>query len=133
MFIRNIKSFNYAIGNGYHTDMSGPEEHLNYNWVLIQEVQDFIKQWNADPKNEKMVEVKADYLAERSIQDNIVLESSQNASIVVISYVLMFLYVSIAIGFFPNIIHMKFGLGLIGILVVIFSLFSGIGLTFYWN
>ena len=45
----------------------------------------------------------------------------------------MFLYVSIAIGFFPNIIHMKFGLGAVGILVVIFSLFSGIGLTFYWN
>ena len=77
--------------------------------------------------------MKADYLAERSIQDNIVLESSQNASIVVISYILMFLYVSIAIGFFPNMIHMKFGLGLIGILVVIFSLFAGIGLTFYWN
>ena len=77
--------------------------------------------------------MKADYLAERSIQDNIVLESSQNASIVVISYILMFLYVSIAIGFFPNMIHMKFGLGLVGILVVIFSLFAGIGLTFYWN
>ncbi len=28
---------------------------------------------------------------------------------------------------------MKFGLGAVGILVVIFSLFSGIGFTFYWN
>ena len=67
VFIRNIKSFNKAIDNGYHTDMSGPEENLNYNWVLIQEVRDFIEQWNADPANEKMVEVKADYLSERSI------------------------------------------------------------------
>ena len=50
-----------------------------------------------------------------------------------ISYILMFLYVSVAIGFFPNCIHMKFGLGAVGILVVIFSLFAGIGFTFYWN
>jgi len=77
--------------------------------------------------------VKADYLAERSIEDNILLESSQNASIVVISYILMFFYVSIAIGFFPNMIHCKFGLGAVGIFVVIGSLISSIGLTFYWN
>ena len=53
--------------------------------------------------------------------------------IVVISYTLMFIYVSIAIGFFPNCIHCKFGLGAVGILVVIGALMSGIGLTFYWN
>ena len=51
----------------------------------------------------------------------------------VISYVLMFLYVSMAIGFFPNMIHCKFGLGGVGICVVIFSLMSGIGFTFYFN
>ena len=45
----------------------------------------------------------------------------------------MFIYVSIAIGFFPSIIHMKFGLGFVGIMVVIFSLMTGIGFTFYWN
>jgi predicted RND superfamily exporter protein len=45
----------------------------------------------------------------------------------------MLLYVSIAIGFFPNPIHTKFGLGIAGILVVIGSLLTGIGLTFYWN
>lgn len=61
------------------------------------------------------------------------LESSQNAGIVVISYILMLLYVSMAIGFFPNPIHTKFGLGIAGILVVIGSLLTGIGLTFYWN
>ena len=45
----------------------------------------------------------------------------------------MFLYVSIAIGFFPSLVHMKFGLGAVGIFVVIGSLMTGIGLTFYWN
>lgn len=77
--------------------------------------------------------LKADYLAERSIEDNIKLESSQNTSVVIISYILMFFYVSIALGFFPNIIHMKFGLGAVGIFVVLGSLASAIGLTFYFN
>lgn len=35
VFIRNVKSFNKAMDNGYHTDMTGPEEDLNYNWELI--------------------------------------------------------------------------------------------------
>jgi len=45
----------------------------------------------------------------------------------------MLLYVSVAIGFFPNPIHTKFALGFAGIMVVIGSLLTGIGLTFYWN
>ena len=59
------------------------------------------------------------------------LESKQNGGIVVISYLLMFLYVSISIGFFPNPVHTRFLLGAVGIVVVILSLFSGMGLTFY--
>jgi hypothetical protein len=137
VYIRNVKSFNYALGNGYHTDMTGPMEGLSYNDDLIAEIQKVVSDWETahpDPAPEDVIVlVKADYLAERSIEDNIKLESSQNSLIVVVSYCLMFLYVSIAIGFFPNMIHMKFGLGAVGILVVIFSLFSGIGFTFYWN
>ena len=80
-----------------------------------------------------MIQVKADYLAERSIEDNILLESKQNSFIVIFSYTLMFLYVSIAIGFFPSKIYSKFALGAIGIGVVIGSLLMAMGLTFYAN
>jgi hypothetical protein len=45
----------------------------------------------------------------------------------------MFLYVSIAIGFFPSPMHMKFGVGLAGILVVIGALLVSIGSTSYFN
>ena len=45
----------------------------------------------------------------------------------------MFFYVSMAIGFFPNPVHTKFALGTAGILVVLGSLMTGIGLTFYFN
>jgi len=133
VFIRNVKSFNYALGNGYHTDLDGPEKDLTYNMDLVNELQTFIKDWEAKYPDEPIKMMKADYLAERSIQDNIELETAQNSLIVIVSYGMMFIYVSIAIGFFPSCIHMKFGLGAVGILVVIMSLFSAIGLTFYWN
>ena len=127
VFIRNFRSFNYAIGNDYHTDMDGPEEGLDYNQELIANIRKVQEQYP------DMFKVKADYLAERSIEDNIKLESSQNASVAIISYILMLIYVSIAIGFFPSMQYMSFGLGLAGILVVIASLMTGIGITFYFN
>ena len=80
-----------------------------------------------------MMIVKADYLAERSIEDNILLESKQNSFIVVFSYALMFVYVSVSIGFFPSKIYSKFALGAVGIGVVIGSLLMSMGLTFYFN
>lgn len=45
----------------------------------------------------------------------------------------MFVYVSLSIGFFPNPVHTKFALGAVGIFVVIASLMTGIGFTFYFN
>ena len=80
-----------------------------------------------------MIKVKGDYMAERSIEDNIVLETQQNSSVAIISYILMFLYISVAIGFFPSAMHMKFGLGIAGIYVVIGALLTSIGITMYWN
>jgi len=127
VYIRNFKSFNYAMGNDYHIDMDGPMVGLEYNEELIANIKGVLAEYP------DMIPVKADYLAERSIEDNIVLESAQNANIVVISYLLMFMYVSLAIGFFPNPVHTKFGLGAAGILVVIGALTSSIGLTYYFN
>lgn len=131
VFIRNIKSFNYALGNDYHTDMTGPMEGLDYNMTLVNQIREFVA--NMSAADIPMILVKADYLAERSIEDNIVLETEQNSAIVVISYILMFFYVSMAIGFFPDPVHTKFGLGTAGILVVLGALISSIGLTFYFN
>lgn len=38
VFIRNVKSFNKALDNGYHTDMDGPMEGVTYNQVLIDQI-----------------------------------------------------------------------------------------------
>lgn len=82
-------------------------------------------------KGFKFVPFKTDFLSERSIPDNIEEEASQNAYIIVISYIMMFVYVSVSIGFFPSAVYNRFILGFSGILVVIFSLIIAMGITFY--
>jgi len=77
--------------------------------------------------------LKADYLAERSIPDNIQQETEENTFVAVISYILMFLYVGCAIGHIPSTVHSKFSLGFAGIMVVVAALISAIGITFYFN
>ena len=77
--------------------------------------------------------LKADYMAERSIPDNISEETSENTFVICVSYILMFFYVGLAIGHLPSKVHSKFSLGFAGVMVVIFSLISAIGITFYMN
>lgn len=50
-----------------------------------------------------------------------------------LSYILMFVYVSVAIGYFPNVVYSRFILGFAGIFVVLASLMIAIGITFYLN
>lgn len=69
---------------------------LNYSFFLPNET--------IVPSN-RTKKVKITYLAERSIPDELVEETNQNFLVVVISYVVMFLYISIAIGAFPSLIH----------------------------
>ena len=80
-----------------------------------------------------MTPIKADYLAERSIPDNIQQETDENTLVAVISYVLMFVYVGCALGHLPSLVHSKFALGLAGIFVIVASLVSSIGIIFYFN
>ncbi len=80
-----------------------------------------------------MIKVKIDYMSNRSIPDNVSQQGTDNAMVIMISYLLMFLYVSMAIGFFPSVVHNRFLLGFAGIMVVIFSVMIAVGITFYMN
>ncbi|DBA04737.1 TPA: hypothetical protein N0F65_004374 [Lagenidium giganteum] len=71
--------------------------------------------------------MKLTFMAERSISDSLKVQTSQNAFIVIISYAVMFLYVSMALGKFNDPIHSRFGLGLTGILIVLLSLGISLG------
>lgn len=106
-----------------------PEGVENYNMTLFKILNDTYHAYTA--QGFKWTPFKADFLAERSIPDNIELEASQNAYIVIISYIMMFVYVSISIGYFPSAVHNRFLLGFAGIVVVISALIIAIGITFY--
>lgn len=79
----------------------------------------------------KVLNAKLQYMAERSIPDELTNETSQNLWIVVISYSLMFLYVGIAIGRFPSFRDSGFSLALLGILIVICSVICSMGIIAY--
>ena len=124
MFIKSIKTFNRLWD--YNSEL--PADVSSYNETLYQILLETKQRWE---QNFTFVPVKIDYLAERSITDNIQEESTQNAAIVVISYIMMFVYVSVSIGFFPSAVYNRFILGFAGIGVVICSLIIAIGTTFY--
>lgn len=128
VFIRNVKSFNKAMGKDYHTQL---DDGQDYNQDLIDAVHATVRKYKAQGTD--LLTLKADYLAERSIPDNISEEGSENAYVIVVSYVLMFLYVGSAIGHVPSKVHSKYALGFAGIFVVIAALISAIGITFYLN
>ena len=107
-----------------------PSDVSNYNETLYNILLETKTRYETE-ENFQFVPVKIDYLAERSITDNIEEETNQNTAIVVISYIMMFIYVSVAIGFFPSAVYNRFILGFAGIGVVICSLIIAIGTTFY--
>lgn len=84
-----------------------------------------IKDYNDD--DSKLMKIV--YYSERSISDELDKEDSQNILYVILSYVLMFAYISIAIGTFPSKLHTRFMVGGSGILIVICSVIIAIGST----
>jgi Niemann-Pick C1 protein len=125
VFISNIKTFNKLFD--YNTDLT---EGMEYNMTLYNTLVETKTRWETENKF-KFIPMKIEYLAERSIPDNIELEGTQNAYIIVISYIMMFVYVSVSIGFFPSAVYNRFILGFAGIFVVISALIMAIGITFY--
>ncbi|CAF4566900.1 unnamed protein product [Rotaria sp. Silwood1] len=75
------------------------------------------------------------YRAERSIEDEIERESKSDIKTVLISYLIMFLYIAIALGRIRNIRHlfvdMKVSLGIAGVALVTLSVWSSVGIFSY--
>jgi Niemann-Pick C1 protein len=69
------------------------------------------------------------YMAERSVADSLVVQTKQNAFIVVVSYLVMFVYVSASLGKFSDPVRSRFGLGFTGILIVLLSLGVAMGVS----
>lgn len=73
--------------------------------------------------------MKLTYMAERSVADSLVVQTKQNAFVVVVSYLVMFLYVSLSLGKFTHPVYSRFGLGLTGILIVLLALGVSMGVS----
>lgn len=75
------------------------------------------------------------YYAERAVQDELDRESHANITIVIISYLAMFVYVALVLGGFRSpskfLLESKIMLGLTGVLIVLSSVISSIGLNSY--
>jgi hypothetical protein len=72
--------------------------------------------------------LQVSYMAERSIQDQLAIVDDQNQDVVVISYVVMFFYIALALGKFPHPIATRALLGFQGIVLVVVSVAASIGL-----
>ncbi|CAF0888633.1 unnamed protein product [Adineta steineri] len=75
------------------------------------------------------------YRAERSIEDEIERESKSDIKTVLISYMIMFLYIAIALGRIRNLRHvlvdMKVSLGIAGVILVALSVWASVGIFSY--
>ncbi|KAM9845012.1 NPC intracellular cholesterol transporter 1 [Aulostomus maculatus] len=75
------------------------------------------------------------FTAERSIEDEINRESNSDVSTIVISYAIMFIYISLALGHIHSfrrvMVDSKISLGIAGILIVLSSVSSSLGIFSY--
>ncbi|CAI5732613.1 unnamed protein product [Peronospora destructor] len=69
------------------------------------------------------------YMAQRSVADSLAVQTNQNAFILVVSYFVMFFYVSASLGKFRDPVRSRFGLGFTGILIVLISLGAAMGIS----
>ncbi|KAG7391573.1 hypothetical protein PHYBOEH_006657 [Phytophthora boehmeriae] len=99
---------------------AGGNGSMEYDWDVM--------------KDQELANVGAEgmrltYMAERSVADSLMVQTKQNAFIVVVSYLVMFFYVSASLGKFSDPVRSRFGLGLTGILVVLLSLGAAMGVS----
>uniref|UniRef100_H3DBI8 Niemann-Pick disease, type C1 n=1 Tax=Tetraodon nigroviridis TaxID=99883 RepID=H3DBI8_TETNG len=77
------------------------------------------------------------FSAERSIEDEINRESNSDISTIVVSYVIMFVYISLALGHIQSftrlLVDSKVSLGISGILIVLSSVSSSLGIFSYFG
>lgn len=92
----------------------------------------FLKDYEANKMPNSYMEIA--FYSERSVQDELSRETYGDLATIAISYILMFLYITIALGqhsdFSPNglMIESKFTLGLFGVMIVLLSVFASIGI-----
>ncbi|MCP3684931.1 MAG: hypothetical protein GY861_19900 [bacterium] len=98
----------------------------------------FIDEINKFNENQKLLgdgelQLKIDYMAERSIPDDLGEQNVQNILVVLLSYVLMFVYIAVSMGNFPSLILSRFLVAFGGIMVVVLSFASALAIVSFFG
>ncbi|KAI5753711.1 hypothetical protein M8J77_002664 [Diaphorina citri] len=108
-----------------HHDPNKLKPALEWESLFLE----FMKNWTTHEKPEFL---DVAYSAERSVQDQLEEESKSEFKTITLSYVIMFLYVSIALGHVKNcstlLFTTKISLGFGGVLMVFASLIASVGI-----
>lgn len=119
----------FALNNYNEPDRLEPAE--KWEDLFVQ----YMKNWTEINKNNRNIEIA--FNSQKSIQDELGRVSRSEMSIVIFSYLVMFLYVTICLGridfrqFHRILIDSKITLGIVGILIVLASVFSSAGFFGY--
>jgi len=80
-----------------------------------------------------MIKLKADAIAGRSFADNLDYMYNKNLVVVILAFVFMLIYFTLALGYFPSKIYLRFSIAFTGIIVITLSFLSACGTIFYLN
>lgn len=106
------------------------EDAIAFENAFLNHVQNYIQRTNSTSHFE------ISYKAEKSIEDELERQSQSDIGTVVVSYVIMFIYILIALGENDRgalLLNTKVTIGLAGVLVVILSVVSTLGIFFFFN
>ena len=106
-------SVTFLLQNDFYTNKAAQKWEQE---VFQKAIHDFNEQEEKDKSDLRIF-----YMMERSVSDELEIESAQNVVVVVISYLAMFIYISMMMGEFPSITKSRILVGLGGIFVVILS------------
>ena len=106
-------SVTFLLQNDFYTNKAAQKWEQE---VFQKAIHDFNEQ-----EEEEKSDLRIFYMMERSVSDELEIESAQNVVVVVISYLAMFIYISMMMGEFPSITKSRILVGLGGIFVVILS------------
>ena len=106
-------SVTFLLQNDFYTNKAAEKWEQE---VFQKSILDFNEQ---EEKNNS--DLRIFYMMERSVSDELEIETEQNILVVVISYLAMFIYISMMMGEFPSLTKSRILVGLGGIFVVILS------------
>ncbi|XP_068736144.1 NPC intracellular cholesterol transporter 1-like isoform X1 [Montipora capricornis] len=110
-----------------HKDKNKLKKALAWEKAFVN----FMKDYVSNPKNGNLM---ISFNAERSIQDELERESKTDVITILVSYLIMFLYITVALGQYTDcstiMIDSKVTLGISGIAIVAFSVVASLG---FWS